>query len=116
MSPITREGRGVDARDAEVGDLDAAVVVDEDVGGLQVAVDHALPVRVGEPVEHLADDLPGVLEAVLRHLLEVVRERLAVHQLHHDAGEVLGLDEVVDRGDARVREAPDGLAPRGGSG
>ena len=37
--------------DAEVGDADAAVLVDQDVGRLQVAMEHALGVRGGSPAQ-----------------------------------------------------------------
>uniref|UniRef100_A0A0E0K630 Uncharacterized protein n=1 Tax=Oryza punctata TaxID=4537 RepID=A0A0E0K630_ORYPU len=46
-----------DAADAEVGDLDAAPGVDEEVGGLDVAVDDVAAVEVRDPGEHLARDV-----------------------------------------------------------
>ena len=74
---------------------------------------HALPVAVGEAVEDLARDVPRVGAVVQAHFLQPQRERLALDQLHHDAGELVGLDEVVDRRHARVVDAPGdlGLAP-----
>lgn len=44
-------------RDAKVGDLDPALVVDEDVGALDVAVDDLALVEVFEPGEDLAHEL-----------------------------------------------------------
>ena len=39
--------------DAEVGELDEALLGGEDVGALDVAVDHALRVQVAQPLQHL---------------------------------------------------------------
>ena len=52
------EGGGFDAfGDAEVGDFDVALVVDEDVGAFDVAVDDVAAVQVGEPCEDLPDEV-----------------------------------------------------------
>ena len=51
-----RRRRSRSDRDAEVGDADAAVVVDQDVGRLEVAVQHALRVRGREAGAQLAGD------------------------------------------------------------
>jgi hypothetical protein len=55
----TDDGAVVDtrrvARDAEVGELDGAVLVGEDVGALDVAVDDTLIVKVHEAFENLGD-------------------------------------------------------------
>ena len=107
--PGLGEARGVEARDAEIGNLDAPVVVHEDVGGLEVAVEDTLRMAMGEPVEDLARDVPCVPEIVDRRFLQAQREGLAFHQLHHDAGELVGLDEVVDGGHPRVGDASHGL-------
>ena len=51
---------GVDGPgDAEVGDLDGALVGDEDVAGLHVAVDDAVAMGVGEGGGHVGGDLDG---------------------------------------------------------
>ena len=49
-------GRGGELADAEVGDLHAAVLGDQDVPGLDVAVDDVALVRVGQSLGRLADD------------------------------------------------------------
>ena len=43
-------------RDPEVGDPDSSVLIDQDVGGLQIAMKHALRVRGGEPGTQLVGD------------------------------------------------------------
>ena len=110
-----RVGRALEhLGDAEIGDLRAkaaAVVPDEDVVGLEVAMDD--PVRVGviHREEDVADDGPDLVE---RHLpapaSEVLREVLALDELHHDREHVLVLDEVVDPD--RARMAPRAKDPR----
>jgi len=73
------------AREAEVADLDGAVVVHEDVARLQVAVDDLGLVQVGEPTEDIVDDGLdlGLLEVLARldQFLEV-HITLAQHQVH----------------------------------
>jgi hypothetical protein len=55
------DGRAVPrAGEAEVEDFDLAVVLDEDVLGLDVAVDDALGVRLGEAEAGLVDDGDGL--------------------------------------------------------
>ena len=52
------EGGGFDAfGDAEVGDFDVALVIDEDVGAFDVAVDDVAAMQVGEAREDLPDEV-----------------------------------------------------------
>lgn len=71
--------------DTEVGELDGAVGVDEDVAGLDVAVDVALAVQVGESVENLPqDDSDGRLgEAVGEGGGDDGLQRAGGHEGHH---------------------------------
>ena len=101
-----REARGLDLRDAEVRDLHGPVGRDDDVRGLDVAVDDPAPVRVIEGVRDghrdLRDAVPRERDLLLQELLEI----LPLDVLHRDEGR-LGLDllaDVVDRDDVRVRE------------
>ena len=97
-------------RDPEVGEVDAAVLVEEHVLRLHVAVDDALAVRVVEGVRHPAQDLdrPGQGDAPR---LEQLRERAARHEPHRHPGDALRAVDVVgvDGDDVRVLEPRDGL-------
>ena len=93
------------ARDAEVRDLDDALGVDDDVVRLDVAVHHAVTVRVPQRGE----DLPGVRDRD-RHRAEAARadellERPALDVLHDDEVGALGLAAIEDRDDVRMRQA-----------
>jgi hypothetical protein len=90
--------------DAEVGDLHAALRVEEEVFRLDVAVEHAALVGV---LERLADlrhhrERLGGREAAGVHRLPQVH---AVHVLHEQVREAAGLAEVEHAHDAGVREA-----------
>ena len=105
-----RHGGGGQARHAEVHDLHRAVLVDEDVGGLDVAVHDAGLVRVGQPGQDLHDDrhLPVVGHRRRRshRLLEV----LPLEQLHGDVGRAVGVGaEVEDRDHVGVGHLRHGL-------
>ena len=84
-----------------------------DVGRLDVAVDHAIAVRVAEGIEQLARHAHGILEReleveVLRHV-EVRRQLFAAHQFHHHVGDAVFLAEVVQADDVRMVQPRDGL-------
>ena len=92
------------AGEPEVADLDASVVGEEHVLGLQVAVHDAGLVRGGEPAEHRLHDVDGLLGGELAVILEQVAQRDAGQVLHHQVRHVgvLALVEHVD--DVRMRE------------
>lgn len=78
---------------------------DQDVVGLEVAMHDALPVRRVHRVEHAREDLADLLEGHAAAPFEVVvREARPLDELHHDAEEVLLLDEVVHRDHVRMGE------------
>ena len=89
-----------DAADAEVGDLDAPRRVDEEVGGLDVAVHDVAAVEVGDPGQHLARDVgeerlggdAAAVEGAAVHVLEQDLQLPAalVHAVAPHHGRVLG--------------------------
>ena len=97
-------GLGEGAGEAEVGDAQAALVVEEEVGRLDVAVDEAPAVGVLERTGGLEADLPGLgrVEAVAG--VEQAPQRTAAEQLGDEVGHV-ALAPVVHRHDVRVVEA-----------
>lgn len=54
---VSRHLRVLDARQSEVADLQVAVLVDEDVAGLEVAMDHAGGVDVFETAQDLVEEV-----------------------------------------------------------
>lgn len=104
-----------EARYAEVTDLHRAVGQPHDVGGLEVAVDDALLVRVAEGVGDLFRDVDDMLDGqrVLLVLLKELAQVVPVEQLHDEVEHALVLAEVVHDGDAPVLEGGGhpGLAP-----
>jgi len=87
-----------DLRDPEIEQLDLLAAItpeDEDVLGLDVAMDEALGVRMGQPLEDLADQLD---HAKRRHRLgHDLREVFALEAFHHQvAPSVFGRAEVHD--------------------
>ena len=99
---------GLEPRDAEVGEQHAAVLRDEHVRRLDVAVDDAGLVRggecVGEQRAHARRDLGEHRAAPL----ELAEQRLAADQLHHDERRIVAVvavaADVVDAQDVRVLE------------
>ena len=102
-------GRVVELGDAEVDDARAAVGVDEDVGGLEVAVDDAPLVGVVHGVDDLQEELDDGGDAgpwrEVRERLAPLVERAALDVLHHQR-EATALDghAVVHGDDVGVAE------------
>jgi hypothetical protein len=92
---------------AEVADLDVGVAADQDVGGLDVAVDDAVALCEGERQAAFEHDLDHLAHRQQVGDVAVVLQRLPVHVLHHDVGQVLIADRVVDREDVRVEQLAD---------
>ncbi len=91
------------AREAEIEHLDAVLRTDDDVGGLEIAMDDAPLVRMRQR----ARDLRAVPkygfdgQAVERQHLG---ERTAVHVLHRDEHAAAGIADLVDGADVRMIE------------
>ena len=101
------------AGDAEVHDLDGAGVGDDDVGRLDVAVDDAVLVAVGERLQDTGDDDERLLRAGRLRVDQQVADGVALDDLHHDVGDGAVADpvlaRVVDRDHRVVVEARDRL-------
>ena len=107
-----RPRRAILARDLEVDELDAAVVAEEDVRGLDVAVDDAVLGRAGKGRRACADDFQHLVgvesEAVAGKAL---LEGLPLEEFHDDDMDVLG--EAAHGAEAAV-VADDSRVLRGG--
>jgi hypothetical protein len=88
--------------EAEVEDLGVAVFGEEDVLGLEVAMDDPLVVSGGEAVGDLAGDLEGAPERKCA-LLQWDPERLAFEQLRDGVADAALLADVVESEDVGVR-------------
>ena len=99
--------RRVQFRQAEIEHLDAVVLRDHDVVGLEIAMEDAPIVRRGQPFGHFR----GNAQRVLRRQRLAVHQRaqvLAVDQLHGDPGEALGVTRLVDGDDVGMIEGGGG--------
>ena len=98
-------------RDAEVDEPGVAIGPDQDVPGLDVAVDHAARVSVVQGLRDLCADLGSGPRLQRSLALQERGERLTIHQLEHDRGPIARI-----RGqhpnDPRMVEAPDGARLR----
>ena len=74
------------ARNAEVGQLDAAIAHDDDVGRLDVAVPDRVVVREFQRIEQLRHDAHGVALVEVGAARQVFAQRIAFHVLHGDEG------------------------------
>ena len=90
--------------DPEVGDLDLAVLGDEHVAGLDVAMDDAAGVRGRESASDAGPDARDLARRQRPAAAQDRREVLAVDQLHDDERAVRVLAVVVDGDDVRVVE------------
>jgi hypothetical protein len=104
-----RHRRRGDFRDAEVEQLDRAVVEQPDVRRLHVAVHDALLVGVMQAGQELGDDVELLHERQRRPALHALREALAAQELHRDIGGAVVFGELVDRDDVPVLQ-PGGSA------
>ncbi len=94
-------------RETPVDDLHLAEGAHHDVRGLQVTVEHALAVRVGDGLTHRFEDREQPPAVVGRRLplLEERGERAALDELHREVRRVVGHQpELVHGHDARVLE------------
>jgi len=93
------------ARDPEVGELHDPVGTDEDVRGLDVAVDHAGSGCSVECQGHLDDHRDQVLHRDTCAPAEVVGEGASLDEFHDDPAPAVLLPRVEDGGDVGVLDA-----------
>jgi hypothetical protein len=99
---------GGDAGEAEVHDDDPAGAVEHDVRRLEVAVDDTAGVRGHQPGAQRVRHLHALVLRQPPDPLEERRQVLAVDELHRDEGDAVGLTDVVDPADVRVRHLAGG--------
>ena len=94
-------GRVESLGDAEVGQyhlwLAGGRLAEEDVAGLNVAMDHPVAVGVVEGVGHRPEDLAERVGGEGAVAQDPLIERLAIEQLHGDVGHAIVLADIVDR-------------------
>ena len=101
-------GGGQQLGHAEVGEVGVAVLIEQDVLRLQVAVDHAAPVRVVEGTRHVAQQGEAFRRAQ-RTLSQPSREVATGHVAQRHPRHAVLDAEAVERDDRRVFERGDGL-------
>ena len=74
----------------------------EDVLGLDVAVDHPTPMRVVERIRDLTGDPDGLVDAELGLAIQLVAKRLALDVRHDVEQESVGGSRVEQRQDVRM--------------
>ncbi len=104
--PGRGHGSRGDAGDPEIRDLGGPLFVDEEVGGLDVAVDDPDLVGVAEALEHLMHDGDPGREGQGRTVAQGLEQVAALEELHHDVGRPVGvIAEVEDGHHVRVHHA-----------
>ena len=89
--------------DTEV-DEQRMAVGDHDVVGLDVAVHDALPMRMREAVDHVAQEAHGVGRRERAVARDQAAKRIALHVRHHVVEQAVGLARVEQREDVRRLE------------
>src|SRR5512138_1145299 len=90
-------------RESEVGDARAAILADQDVVGLEVAMDDSRTVSGSEPSCGLQVDVEDLPEGAWRRQ-EPLPKRLAADELHGDVNDAVVLADIVDGHDVGVRD------------
>jgi hypothetical protein len=94
-------------RDAEVRDLRTSLRIEQDVARLQISVDHAMFVCMGEPGGDIARDLSNLIVGDVDTVRESLVERTSGEVLEDHVPPLL-VPEVEELDDVRMRERRDG--------
>ena len=103
--------RVFDLRQSHVEDLHHAVFVQQQVGGLDVAMNHALTMGVFKAPRRLHRAIDRLGHRQRTAALYDCRQVLAFHVFHHQEAHAVGFVGVVGRDDVRVRELGCGFRP-----
>ena len=96
-------------RQAEIGDLHVPAVVDQDVLGLDVAVDDAHAVRRCQSVQRLGDDAQHLAHAERALQVHVVTQVHSMHVFHDQIVQPIEFASVIHLHDMWVRDRRGGL-------
>src|SRR3954468_7197333 len=92
-------------RDAEIGEhRTAGTALEQNVLGLEIAMDDTLAVRVVERQGEVVERATRFLRLQRALYTQPFGERLTMHVLHHDVDELLYFAEGVHRDDVRVAQ------------
>jgi hypothetical protein len=94
------------SRPARRRDADLAFSIDHDVGGFEVAMEHATLVCRGESCAQLTGEIERLVFWQPPDAAEQGREVLAVHILHREKRQPVHLADVVHPADVLVRDLP----------
>ena len=94
--------------DAEIGEHRRGRIAEHHVGGLEVAMDHAIAMRKLQAIGQLHHHADGLAQR--QALAHAVGQRAAFEQFHGDVGDIIAGDDVVDRDDIAVRQLGHGAA------
>ncbi len=93
-------------RQPEVAQVDAAVIVEQDIARSQVAVNHALTVHIAQPAGDLRKQVNHVLQRQ-RRVTQPVCQRAVLDQAHGEIGGAAFNAVAVDRQDVDVLQHGD---------
>ena len=91
--------------DAEVGEDDLALQVDQDVGRLHIAVHDAFVVRIRERARGLQQEPADLINGNDAGTLTQFVQRAALHESHHEVDDLVALMDFVHDDDVRMLQA-----------
>jgi hypothetical protein len=109
---VTAGGKQV--AEPKVDDLDVAILADEDIFNLEVAVDDAIPMAVVEGAGDLAGEFAGLFLLEFAVGDDVVEHLTSVDKLEEHVPVIVGPNDISQAADMRmVQESHDGSLARG---